>query len=55
VETHVSLFDGSNCGLALKDRPVFSVQYHPEASPGPRDSHLLFNHFVDMMRNAKRQ
>jgi carbamoyl-phosphate synthase small subunit len=55
VETHVSLFDGSNCGLALKDRPVFSVQYHPEASPGPRDSHLLFNRFVDMMRNAKRQ
>jgi len=55
VETHVSLFDGSNCGLALKDRPVFSVQYHPEASPGPRDSHLLFNRFVDMMRNGKWQ
>jgi carbamoyl-phosphate synthase small subunit len=54
VETHVSLFDGSNCGLALKDRPVFSVQYHPEASPGPRDSHLLFNRFVDMMRNGRR-
>ena len=50
VETHVSLFDGSNCGLALKDRPVFSVQYHPEASPGPRDSHYLFDRFVGLMR-----
>jgi carbamoyl-phosphate synthase small subunit len=49
-ETHVSLFDGSNCGLALKDRPVFSVQYHPEASPGPEDSHYLFRRFVNMMR-----
>jgi carbamoyl-phosphate synthase small subunit len=54
VETHVSLFDGSNCGLALKDRPVFSVQYHPEASPGPSDSHYLFERFVGLMREAKR-
>ena len=52
-QTHVSLFDGSNCGIALKDKPVFSVQYHPEASPGPRDSHYLFTRFVDMMRQAK--
>ncbi len=52
-QTHFSLFDGSNCGIALKDRPVFSVQYHPEASPGPRDSHYLFRRFVDMMRQAK--
>jgi carbamoyl-phosphate synthase small subunit len=49
-QTHVSLFDGSNCGIALKDRPVFSVQYHPEASPGPRDSHYLFTRFVEAMR-----
>ena len=54
-QTHVSLFDGSNCGIALKDKPVFSVQYHPEASPGPRDSHYLFGRFVEMMRQAKRK
>ena len=53
TETHVSLFDGSNCGIALKDKPVFSVQYHPEASPGPRDSHYLFERFAAMMRAAQ--
>ncbi|HUI13162.1 MAG TPA: glutamine-hydrolyzing carbamoyl-phosphate synthase small subunit [Xanthobacteraceae bacterium] len=53
VETHVSLFDGSNCGLALKGRPVFSVQYHPEASPGPRDSHALFRRFTALMREFR--
>jgi carbamoyl-phosphate synthase small subunit len=52
-QTHVSLFDGSNCGIALRDLPVFSVQYHPEASPGPRDSHYLFTRFVDLMRQRK--
>jgi carbamoyl-phosphate synthase small subunit len=52
-QTHVSLFDGSNCGIALKDRPVFSVQYHPEASPGPRDSHYLFERFFGLMRAQK--
>ena len=49
-ETHVSLFDGSNCGIRLTDRPVFSVQYHPEASPGPQDSYYLFERFVDAIR-----
>jgi carbamoyl-phosphate synthase small subunit len=53
-ETHVSLFDGSNCGIALRDRPVFSVQYHPEASPGPRDSHYLFDRFVRLMRAGRK-
>ncbi|MBV8456354.1 MAG: glutamine-hydrolyzing carbamoyl-phosphate synthase small subunit [Acetobacteraceae bacterium] len=48
--THVSLFDGSNEGLACTDRPAFSVQYHPEASPGPSDSAHLFNRFVAMMQ-----
>jgi carbamoyl-phosphate synthase small subunit len=46
-ETHVSLFDGSNCGLRVEGRPVFSVQYHPEASPGPMDSHYLFDRFAE--------
>ncbi|MEM9814682.1 MAG: gamma-glutamyl-gamma-aminobutyrate hydrolase family protein, partial [Pseudomonadota bacterium] len=49
VETHVSLFDGSNCGIALEGRPVFSVQQHPEASPGPQDSFYLFDRFVAAM------
>jgi carbamoyl-phosphate synthase small subunit len=52
-ETHVSLFDGSNCGIALRGRPVFSVQHHPEASPGPQDSHYLFRRFVNMIRERK--
>ena len=52
-ETHVSLFDGSNCGLRLRGQPVFSVQYHPEASPGPRDSRYLFQRFVDLMEERK--
>ena len=47
IETHVSLFDGTNCGLRLEGRPVFSVQYHPEASPGPMDSHYLFARFAE--------
>ncbi|MFN6979717.1 MAG: glutamine-hydrolyzing carbamoyl-phosphate synthase small subunit, partial [Gemmobacter sp.] len=50
VETHVSLFDGSNCGIRMAGRPVFSVQYHPEASPGPQDSGYLFTRFAAAMR-----
>ena len=49
VETHVSLFDGSNCGVAVKGKRAFSVQYHPEASPGPQDSFYLFEKFVGML------
>jgi len=49
-ETHVSLFDGSNAGLELTDHPAFSVQYHPEASPGPQDSFYLFERFVGSLR-----
>ncbi|MDC7685084.1 glutamine-hydrolyzing carbamoyl-phosphate synthase small subunit [Asticcacaulis sp. BYS171W] len=53
VETHVSLFDGTNCGIALANAPVFSVQHHPEASPGPVDSLYLFERFAQHMRDAK--
>ncbi|MEN9896195.1 MAG: glutamine-hydrolyzing carbamoyl-phosphate synthase small subunit [Pseudomonadota bacterium] len=52
-ETHVSLFDGTNCGLRLTGKPVFSVQHHPEASPGPQDSHYLFRRFVNLIREKK--
>ena len=52
-ETHVSLFDGSNAGLELTDKPAFSVQYHPEASPGPQDSLYLFERFVSSLRNIE--
>jgi carbamoyl-phosphate synthase small subunit len=51
--THVSLFDRSNEGLQVGGRPVFSVQHHPEASPGPQDSHYLFQRFVDLMERAR--
>ena len=52
-ETHVSLFDGTNCGLQVDGKPVFSVQHHPEASPGPQDSHYLFRRFVNMIRERQ--
>jgi len=51
--THVSLFDGTNEGFRLTDKPIFSVQYHPEASPGPQDSHYLFDRFIDLMKARK--
>ena len=49
LETHISLFDNTNCGLELKGRNIFSVQFHPEASPGPIDSFYLFSKFVAAM------
>ena len=53
TETHVSLFDGSNAGLSVDGKPIFSVQYHPEASPGPHDSHYLFTRFMNQVRAQK--
>ena len=55
VETHKSLFDGSNCGIRMANRPVYSVQHHPEASPGPQDSFYLFERFAEAMANRKAQ
>ena len=52
VETHVSLFDGSNCGISIRGKRAFGVQYHPEASPGPQDSFYLFERFVEMMKEG---
>ena len=51
IEAHTSLFDGSNCGIRVADKPVYSVQYHPEASPGPQDSYYLFERFASAMRD----
>ncbi|WP_224814113.1 glutamine-hydrolyzing carbamoyl-phosphate synthase small subunit [Hasllibacter sp. MH4015] len=51
AETHVSLFDGSNCGIAVEGKPIFSVQYHPEASPGPQDSFYLFERFATAVQD----
>lgn len=53
VESHKSLFDGSNCGLTVVGKPIFSVQYHPEASPGPHDAHYLFTRFINLVRERK--
>ncbi len=54
--THKSLFDNSVEGIKLKNKPVFSVQYHPESNPGPQDSHYLFNHFINLVKkNAKKK
>ncbi len=55
LETHISLFDGSNCGIRLANRPVYSVQYHPEASPGPMDSYYLFERFAQAMDARAKQ
>ncbi|MGH7117328.1 MAG: glutamine amidotransferase-related protein, partial [Stellaceae bacterium] len=51
--THISLFDNTNEGMRIIGKPVFSVQYHPEASPGPQDSHYLFERFVQLMAQTR--
>jgi carbamoyl-phosphate synthase small subunit len=51
--THISLFDQSLEGLKVEGKPIFAVQYHPEASPGPHDSHYLFKRFIDLMEKKK--
>ena len=51
-ETHISLFDGSNCGIEFPERKIFSVQYHPEASPGPHDSNYLFKTFKNLIESS---
>jgi carbamoyl-phosphate synthase small subunit len=48
-QSHTSLFDGTNSGLKVKDKPIISVQHHPEASPGPQDSFYLFERFIGLM------
>ena len=53
IETHVSLFDGSNCGIAITGKRAFGVQYHPEASPGPQDSFYLFERFAAAMERRR--
>ena len=55
IETHKSLFDGTNCGIAIKGKPIFSVQFHPEASPGPQDSHYLFEKFINNIKEKKQR
>ncbi|MBT4204405.1 glutamine-hydrolyzing carbamoyl-phosphate synthase small subunit [Hyphomicrobiales bacterium] len=55
IETHKSLFDDTNCGIAIKNKPIFSVQFHPEASPGPQDSHYLFEKFINNIIKKKQK
>lgn len=54
-ETHINLNDGTNAGIALADHPAFSVQYHPEAAPGPHDARYLFDDFVALMARTPRR